>query len=427
MSSFEPHIPNSIPSSASIAWQRWVRFGAALVRQFAHLLGVLALSLLAAIPAALVGGFFRVSVLWANQVRAAHPALIYALPVCGLVIALLYRVCRIGHRGEILTITRAIQSAERGDAQRQQVSVFLAPVVYAASVLSHLFGASAGCEGASILLGGGVGAQIARWFQLTGRDFGTLVFCSMASAFSPLLGTPLAASVFVLERCNSRRVQFLLPCLAASFLSWNLTSWLGLAPMRFELESVPSFSFLVMGQVLLLAAACTAAGFAFRWSLREVEALTDRFLPNRFLAMSLGGTLLLLLTLSLGTQDFCGTGLPVIAAALKGTAGNWAFFWKILLTALALGVGFKGGQIVPAFFVGTVLGCVLAPTLGLDPSFAAALGLVALFTAVVRCPIAAAFLGFEIFFGAGFGWFLLTAGLCMIPTWSFFLVRARKA
>ncbi|MGN1275025.1 MAG: chloride channel protein [Thermoguttaceae bacterium] len=407
MASFQPHIHPAFPVSHP-ASQPW---SGGLLHRLGHLGFLFLLSLFVAVPAGLAGAFFRLSVLWANQLREAFPGLIYFLPAGGVLIALLYRFARISHRGELDVIVNAVSSRE------PNVSPWLAPLIYTASVISHLFGASVGCEGASLILGGGLGAQFARWFRLEGRDFGMIVFCAMASAFAPLLGTPLTATVFVLERTRTHRLRLFVPCLAASLVAYGVTTWLGLDPFRFELEGIPAFSIEMTGRVVLLVGFCFAAGTFFRRMMNDVSTLCDRFLPNRFLAMGLGGAGILALVQLCGTTDYCGAGLNGILAAFNGSAGSWAFFWKIFFTSLALGIGFKGGQIVPAFFVGTTLGCALAPMLGLDAAFAAALGLTVLFATVVSCPVTALILALEVFEGAGLGlaWFLLVVLAVAVP------------
>lgn len=378
-------------------------------------LRMLFILVLTAFPAGLAGLLFRESVFWANAARAERPGLIYALPVCGLLIAALYRVCRIGCRSEFSGLLASLRFSSGGSSERPSVSPFLTPLVFASSVLSHLFGASVGCEGASLLVGGGIGAQSARFFRLSGWEYSAIVLCAMASAFSPLLGAPFTAAVFVLERCGVRRVSFLFPCLLASFLSFEVASCLGSSFLRFEIEQAPEFTAYFVFQTLLFSVVCVFAGVFFRLSLRVATRLTDRFLPNRFAAMGFGGALILALTLLLNTQDYCGTSSSLMTAAFFGSAAPTAFFWKIFFTSLALGIGFKGGQIVPAFFVGTTLGCVLAPYFGFDAPFAAALGMVVLFATVVRCPLASLLLALELFSGSAFLWFIPAVLASAVP------------
>ncbi|MBQ9455245.1 MAG: chloride channel protein, partial [Thermoguttaceae bacterium] len=213
MASFQPHIHPAFPVSHP-ASQPW---SGGLLHGLGHLGFLFLLSLFVAVPAGLAGAFFRLSVLWANQLREAFPGLIYFLPAGGVLIALLYRFARISHRGELDVIVNAVRSRE------PNVSPWLAPLIYTASVISHLFGASVGCEGASLILGGGLGAQFARWFRLEGRDFGMIVLCAMASAFAPLLGTPLTAAVFLLVRTRTHRRRLLGPCQAPALVAYGVT------------------------------------------------------------------------------------------------------------------------------------------------------------------------------------------------------------
>ncbi len=427
MSFLEPHSSRSysaispVPGRASLFPWLGSRFGEHF-SPVAHAVKLLFWVILVAVPAGLTGIAFRLSVAWANHFRAAHPDLIWCLPIGGLAIAFLYRFCRISHRGEMDSISEAIQVSESEKTGSSHVSPLLVPLVFVASLISHLFGASVGCEGASILLGGGVGAQCARFFRVSGKDFGTLVFCAMASAFSPLLGTPFAATVFVLERSRSRRYILFFPCLVASLIAFSLAEMLGLEPLRWELSGTPEMRLSSVFPVLGLVLASLTVGVFFRWALRTVSSLVDRFIVNRYCAMSVGGVVLLFLTLGIGTQDYSGTGIPVIFRAFDGSVTQSAFFWKVVLTALALGVGFKGGQIVPAFFVGAVLGSALAPAFGLEASFSAALGMITVFAVVVRCPISAFLLAAEIFGFVALGWF---GGAVMVVAFYLFTSRMK--
>ena len=81
------------------------------------------------------------------------------------------------------------------------------------------------------------------------------------------------------------------------------------------------------------------------------------------------------------------------------------------MTALTLGAGFKGGEIVPSFFIGATFGCTAAGLLGLPPEFAAALGLVCVFCGVTNAPLASFVLSLELFGGQGSLLFLLAAAV----------------
>ena len=107
-----------------------------------------------------------------------------------------------------------------------------------------------------------------------------------------------------------------------------------------------------------------------------------------------------ILFLLVRNQDYLGIGTDVIGRALAGDAVWYAFLMKILFTAVTLGGGFKGGEIVPSFFIGAVFGCCFGQIAGISPSFCASVGMVALFCGVTNCPLASLMIGIELF-GAG--------------------------
>ena len=116
-----------------------------------------------------------------------------------------------------------------------------------------------------------------------------------------------------------------------------------------------------------------------------------------------------------GSGDYNGAGGGVIELALEGEVRvPWAFLLKMLFTALTLGAGFRGGEIVPTLFIGSTFGCAVGPLLGLDPAFSAAIAMIALFCGVVNCPLASIFLAIELFGGGGLLFFALACSLSFL-------------
>ena len=164
---------------------------------------------------------------------------------------------------------------------------------------------------------------------------------------------------------------------------------------------MPHLGLASVGQVILLSILCALLSIIFCWAMHAASKAYAKVFPNRLLRAACGGLIVVALSLLIGTSDFNGAGMQVIQRAMQGEADWYAFLFKLLLTALTLGAGFKGGEIVPTFFVGATFGCVVGPLLGMDPSFAAAVGLVALFCGVINCPVASFTLSVELFGGEG--------------------------
>ena len=270
------------------------------------------------------------------------------------------------------------------------------------TVLTHLTGGSAGREGAALQLGGCISGSLGRLLKLNDKDERIITMCGMSAGFSALFGTPLAAAVFAME-VESIGVMYyaaLVPCVLAALIANLVSSLLGVASTAYTLTAVPGLSAVTLLQVIGLGVLCGALASLFCRAMRLGGKLYGK-LSNPYLRVALGGVLVVALSLLEGSGDYNGAGMPVIAAALTGSAVPWAFVLKILFTVLTLGAGFKGGEIVPCFFVGATFGCVAAPLLGMDAGFGAALGMVAVFCGVTNSPMTSILLSYELFGGQG--------------------------
>ena len=85
---------------------------------------------------------------------------------------------------------------------------------------------------------------------------------------------------------------------------------------------------------------------------------------------------------------------------------------KILFTAVTLAAGYKGGEVVPSFFIGATFGCVAAPLFGLPAGFGAALGMVAVFCGATNCLFSSLALSVEVFGAEGLLYFAVVCGIC---------------
>ncbi|MGI6498670.1 MAG: chloride channel protein [Oscillospiraceae bacterium] len=369
----------------------------------------------------LVGSLFHLSVEYATGFREAHPGAIWFLPLGGLVIVLLYRLCRISGSTGTNQVICCIRTEE-------QVPALLAPLIFVSTVITHLLGGSAGREGAALQLGGCIGTQAGRLFRLDEKDMHLAVLCGMSGVFSALFGTPLTATLFALEVVSVGVLYYsgFVPCLAASLVACRVSLAFGVPPTRYVLQGVPELGGVVMLQVLALSVLCALLSILFCVAIHKGEALAFRFLPNEWVRIALGGAVLIGLTYLVGTRDYNGAGMQVISAALSGAARPEAFLWKLLFTAVTVSAGFKGGEIVPTFFVGATFGCFAGGLLGLNPGFGAALGLVALFCGVVNCPVASIILSIELFGAKGLLLFAVACGVSYVLSGYYGLYSGQK-
>ena len=351
----------------------------------------------------IIGSLFHIGVDTATQMRLAHPWVLYLMPVGGLAIVGLYRLTKTEGKGT----NDIIASVHFGE----QVPGLLVPVIFVSTVITHLCGGSAGREGAALQIGGGIGYQAGRLLRLGEKDLPLATLCGMSGVFAALFGTPLTATVFALEVISVGVLYYagLVPCLTAALTGYLVSVLMGVPPTRFTV-TVPGLEVRTMLLVMVLALLCAVVSILFCRGLHGVEHLLKRTLKNPYLRVAVGAAVLIGLTL-LTNGDYNGAGMEVIGRAIAGQADPWAWVWKLLFTAITIGCGFKGGEVVPSFFVGAAFGCVAAGWLGLPAGFGAAMGLVLVFCGAVNCPLASIILSVELF---GSGDLLYFAMACSI-------------
>lgn len=349
-----------------------------------------AISLLIGAVGGVVGSLFHKCIDIATETRDENPWVVFFLPVGGLVISALYSLTKTR-----VDTNRVIESV-RGD---QNVPWYMAPLIFVSTVITHLLGGSAGREGAALQLGGSIGYNVGKLFRLDESDLHIIVMSGMSAVFAALFGTPLTAMFFALEVTSVGIMYYagLLPCVFSALLASVIAKAFGLSPVRFDFVEFPALSTVIAVKTVVLAILCAFVCIIFCTALQKCEHFSEKLLKNKYLRAFLGGAVVVLLTLALGTYDYNGAGMNVIENAMHGEANIEAFLLKILFTAITIAAGFKGGEIVPAFFVGSTFGCVAASVLGLPMGYGAAIGFVALFCGVVNCPVASVLLALEVF------------------------------
>ena len=349
----------------------------------------------------LLGGLFAMAVEWATHARGEHAFLPWLMPVAGLAIAGLYRLLRLPLSIGTDEIISTVRTQER-------VPLAMAPAIFLSTVLTHLTGGSAGREGAALQLGGSIGAGMARILPLEkagekAENDAVRIFqlCGMAALFSALFGTPLAATVFVVEIIEVGRIngRALLPCLISAITAKLVALAIGAPAEVFPLAaSLATADPLPLLKTALLGVACAIVAILFCTVMHRSSKLFRKWIPNDFLRVVAGAAAVIVLALLLGTQDYRGGGMHVIHAALMGESVHpAAFLLKIAFTALSLGAGFKGGEIVPSFFIGACLGSTLAALIGFPPALGAAVSIIGLFCGVTNAPLASMLLAVELF------------------------------
>lgn len=339
----------------------------------------------------------------ATKQRFAAPWLIYLLPIAGVAMGFFYR-CLGKH---VSSGNHVILGHIRKDGP--EVPLSLAPSILVATLVTHLFGGSAGREGTAVQMGASIAAGFGRFFtgsRMAGR---LLVFCGIAGGFGAVFGTPFAASVFALEFVGVRLLSLkLIPCLmtalAADFVchTWGITH----APYHaINMEHTVKGWLVISVKLALLAAVIALVCRVFVTSSHFSARKFREWFPHEAVRAGVGGMIVIALFLMVGTTDYLGLGTLAEhggSLTLKGFlspdthAPATAWLWKLVFTVVTLSAGFKGGEVTPLFFIGAALGNSLAWWLDAPVDLFAGVSMIVLFATATRTPVASIVMGMEL-------------------------------
>ena len=371
-----------------------------------HTLRFLKWSLVSILTGLLVGAIstlFSFLLKCAGDFREEHDFIILFLPLGGLVTVFLYSFFRYKNDKGTNLVLSTIHA-------KSEIPFRMAPLIFITTIITHLFGGSAGREGAALQLGGSLGNQLGRWFRFDDADKRVVVLCGMTAAFSAVFGTPMAAVMFSLEVVSVGVMYYaaLLPCVFSSLIASYFSSLFGLKEHAFRELVFPRLSFLSAFETILLSGLCALLSILFIVFLHWTGDFFRKYLKNPYIRIFSAGCFIVLFTYLLNTRDYNGAGIEVIARAVnKGEAVPYAFILKMIFTAVTIEAGFRGGEIVPSFFIGATFGCTFGSTIGFSPACCAAIGLIAMFCGVTNCPITSLLISFELFGASGVYYYMI--------------------
>ena len=355
----------------------------------------------------LMGALFYKCLQYVTNIRTTYSFTLFFLPLAGIIIVFIYRLTNeADNTGTNLVIT-AIQS-------NVEVPVKVTPLIIISTLLTHLCGGSAGREGAALQVGGSLGDFFAKIFNFDDKDTRIMIMCGMSACFSALFGTPIAAAVFSMEVISVGVMYYaaLLPCVVASLVAYDFAGSFGIHPENFHVTGIPAFSMENGIKMGIIAVGCGAVSILFCLLLEYVSKGYDKWLKNPYLRVFAAGCLVVVLYWILGTDRYMGAGNQLIEQAVEhGQTQTFDFFWKMLLTALAMRAGFRGGEIVPSFAIGATFGCLAGQIMGFSPSLSAAAGMTAVFCGVTNCPVTSILIAFELFGFQGVSYYLLAVAV----------------
>ena len=382
----------SKPKAYLITFLKWGLFGL--------LMGVLG--------GALGAGFHHV-LHFVTHLRVEHNWLIFLLPVGGLLSVAIYRLFRQQKNRGTNEIISAVLKGE-------EVSPLVAPTIFLATATTHLFGGSAGREGAALQIGGSAASILAKLLKLGSHDRRVLIMSGMSAVFAGLFGTPLTATLFCMEFVSVGTLfsPALLPGYLAAYTASRVSGVLGVHAEGLLLETMTAVTLGNVWRFAVLAVLVSLLGVAMCWLFHKAEHLAQHHVKNPWIRIVIGGAVIMGLTLLVGDHRYNGAGMDMALGAVEGNAQWFDFILKMLFTAITLAAGFKGGEIVPTFCIGATFGCVVGGLLGLDPGICGALGLIGLFCCATNSPFASIVLSIEMFGSANVHLFALVCVICFV-------------
>ncbi len=350
----------------------------------------------AGVLAGIASAIFLLTLGAATYTREANPWLLYLLPLAGLGVGRVYsRFAGTAARGNNLVV-------EQVNDNHAPIPLRMAPLVLGGTIITHLFGGSAGREGTAIQMGASLADGLRRLFGLTGEDRRLMLMAGISGGFGSVFGVPLAGFVFGMEVQRVGRIRYdgLIPCLVAATVGDLVTRALGVTHTRYPLIASVELEPALLLKVAVAGIAFGAASLIFIELTHAIKHVVGALIRPTPLRMVAGGLAIIALTGLVGTNDYLGLSLPLISSSVSGSGvPTFAFLLKLIFTAVTLGTGFLGGEVTPLLVVGATLGFTLGRLLGVDPAWLASIGLVAVFAGASNTPMASMLMGIELFGG----------------------------
>lgn len=302
---------------------------------------------------------------------------------------------------------------------RTDIPLRLVPMLMVSTWLTHLFGGSAGREGAAVQIGGTLGSYVGNIIRVPDGNK-LLMFSGMAAGFAGLFRTPLAAVIFALEVLRSGTIEYsaLLPSLASAYTANFVSGMLGLEKLTRSLNCETALDFPVAIKLVVLGVIFSLIGMLFSVLLKKVKTGLVDLLKDAVIRILVSGTIIGLLSLVCFQGRYSGLGTNLISACFSKDIMPWDFALKMFFTVLSLAAGYYGGEFTPLFSIGASAGFVLAAVFGLPAELCAALGYIAVLGSATNTFFAPVFIGAEVF-GTGYiPMFVIVCALAYICNWS---------
>jgi len=337
--------------------------------------------------------FFLVSLEYVTQIRNHNNWIIWFLPIGGLLIGFLYNFygSKVSKGNNLLL--------EEYDKPQKKVPFVMAPLVLIGTLITHLFGGSAGREGTAVQMGGAIAELFTDVFKLNNSERRTLIILGISAGFASVFGTPLAGALFALEVVVFSKISLRSSILSffVAYIAYFTVEFWQVKHTHYSIPNVPNLSFTSLFWVVIVSILFGLASLLFSRTTHFWGKLFSKNIKYPPLRPFIGGIILALAIYFIGNTKYIGLGVPMIVESFSTQNTPYDFLLKILFTGFTLGAGFKGGEVTPLFFVGATLGSALSVIVPLPIALLAGMGFVAVFSGATHTPIACTIMGMELF------------------------------
>ena len=351
------------------------------------------ISVLIGITTGSASAFFLIALDWVTNCREHNNWLIWLLPIGGLLIGYGYYF-----GGKDVAKGNNLLLEEYENPQKK-IPLKIAPLVLFGTLITHLFGGSAGREGTALQMGGTIADQFTRVFKLDASERKTILILGISAGFASVFGTPLAGALFALEILFFSKISFKsipLSFLIAYIAYFTVEFW-NIKHTLYSIPILPDISFTTLFWILTASILFGLTAMLFSRSTHFWSQLFSKNISYPPLRPFVGGILLAIAIYFIDTTKYIGLGIPVIVDSFSNPNASYDFLLKILFTGFTLGAGFKGGEVTPLFFIGATLGSALSLVVPLPIALLAGMGFVAVFAGATHTPITCTVMGIELF------------------------------
>lgn len=336
---------------------------------------------------------FLVSLDWVTQIREQNNWMIWLLPVAGLYIGWLY------HQYGANIVKGNNLLLEEYENSKKTIPIKMAPMVFFSTLITHLFGGSAGREGTAVQMGGAISDQFTKFFKLDSSDRKTLIILGISAGFASVFGTPLAGALFALEVLYFSKISLKSSLLSfvAAYIAYFTVELLQVKHTQYYIPEIPEISTNVILWIVITGALFGLTAMLFSRTTHFLGSLFAKTIDYAPLRPFVGGLIVVIAIYLSGTTKYIGLGIPSIVQSFINPNTPYDFIIKLLFTSVTLSAGFKGGEVTPLFFIGAALGSALSVFVPLPIGLLAGMGFVAVFSGATHTPIACTVMGMELF------------------------------